>query len=251
MKEASLSTVYTQEEIAALSRTPLPQHIAIIMDGNRRWAQKQGLPSLAGHWAGAQTLTHIIRAAGELGIKAVTVYAFSTENWMRPPEEVEGLLELTETYLLEQRPAMIQEGVRLETIGDLSRFPPKLIKTIEESKKATSSGKTIDLVLALNYGGRDDIKRALSAIAKDCSNKKISNHEITEQTISKYLDTAKWQDPDLLIRTSGEMRLSNFLLWQVSYAEMYVTEVLWPDFTPQHFYEAVLDYQRRNRRVGA
>lgn len=251
MTDTSVSISYTPKQIAALDAARLPQHIAIIMDGNRRWAQMQNLPSLAGHWAGAQTLTHIIRAAGELGIKIVTVYAFSTENWIRPQEEVEGLLELTETYLVEQRSSMIKEGVRLGTIGDLSRFPSKLLDVIEETKTATSKGNTIDLVLALNYGGRDDIKRALSAIAKDFVNNKISNHELTEQTISKYLDTAKWQDPDLLIRTSGEMRLSNFLLWQASYAEMYVTEVLWPDFTSQHLYEAVLDYQRRNRRVGA
>lgn len=251
MTDMSISTFFSKEEIGALDGTRLPLHIAIIMDGNRRWANQRNLPSLAGHWAGAQTLTDVIRAAGELGIKVVTVYAFSTENWIRPQEEVEGLLELIEAYLLEQRSTMIKEGVRLDTIGDLSRFPPKLINVIEESKKATFHGGKIDLVLALNYGGRDDIKRALSAIAKDCLNEKISNHELTEQIISKYLDTAKWQDPDLLIRTSGEMRLSNFLLWQVSYAEMYVTEVLWPDFTPQHLYEAVLDYQRRNRRVGA
>lgn len=242
--------IYTKQQLFSLEEGRIPKHVAIIMDGNRRWAGQRSLPGLAGHWAGAQTLTHIVKAASELGIKTLTVYSFSTENWFRPQEEIQGLFDLFEIYLREQRTSMVKEGVRLDTIGDLSPFPISLINTIRESKEATSRGEKIDLVLALNYGGRDDIRRALKMIAQDYSNKTIEEKDLTEQTITKYLDTAKWRDPDLLIRTSREMRLSNFLLWQVSYSEIHVSSELWPDFTSQHLYEAVVEYQNRKRRFG-
>jgi len=246
-----LPNLYQDAQIALLNRHPIPHHVAIIMDGNRRWAQKKSVPSLGGHWAGAQTLTTVVNAAAEIGIKVLTVYAFSTENWARPQEEVNGLLELLEVFLKEQQAAMLEGGVRLQTIGNISCFPQRLQDAIQTTKDMTSSGEKIELVLALNYGGRDDIKRALQEIVEDYSNHLLSKSDLTELLISQYLDTAKWQDPDLLIRTSGELRLSNFLLWQISYAEIYVTETLWPDFTHLDLYDAILEFQHRQRRIGA
>ncbi len=227
-----------------------PEHVAIIMDGNRRWAKNLGLPMSAGHWRGAERLIQIVRAAKELGIKILTVYAFSTENWGRSAVEVKALMRLFKTYLKLQQSVMIEEGVRLNTIGDISKFPKDVLKVLEETIAATKDGTKLDLVIALNYGARDELKRAFSAILDDCLAKKISKEELSEELISSYLDTAKWKDPDLLIRTSGERRLSNFLLWQISYAEVYVTDVLWPDFSEKDLLEAVLKYQEREQRLG-
>ena len=228
----------------------VPHHVAIIMDGNRRWAQREGLPSIMGHWKGADTLTKIVRAAEKMGIKVLTVYAFSTENWSRPQEEIDALMHLFKTYLQSQREPMAQEGVRLSAIGDLSKMPADVVKEFEISKMHTEHCKKIDLVLAFNYGGRDDIRRAVVAMMGDLQEGKLSRESITEQTIGRYLDTAAWPDPEILIRTSGEMRQSNFLLWQLSYSEFYHTDVLWPDFDESELRKAVLEFQNRQRRLG-
>lgn len=239
-------SVFSMDEISLLDSNNLPKHIAIIMDGNRRWAKQQGLPSMMGHWEGAEVLTEIVRAASELGVKTVTVYAFSTENWVRPEHEIEALMNIFELSLLRKKEQMARDGIRLEAIGDLSRLPEKVQKAFYHTKKATEHCDKINLVLALNYGSRDEIKRAFTKILEE----KISPEQITEDLIAKHLDTSRWGDPDLLIRTSGELRISNFLLWQISYAEIYVTDVQWPNFSPRHLYEAVLAYQRRKRRLG-
>ena len=243
-------SIYSADDIALLDPTKIPKHIAIIMDGNRRWAQRQGLPIMMGHWKGADTLTKIVRAASDLGIKTLTVYSFSTENWSRPKEEVDALMHLFKVYLEKQRGPMACEGVRLDAIGDLGRLPPFVLRELELSKSHTAHCKKIDLVLAINYGGRDDIRRAFVIMMDDFKNGKLSKEQISEQLIGQYLDTARWPDPEILIRTSGERRQSNFLLWQLCYSEFYHTDVLWPDFNEFDLLHAVRDVQQRHRRLG-
>ena len=228
----------------------IPKHIAIIMDGNRRWAKNQGLPSMVGHWHGAEALSQIVESAASLGVKVLTVYAFSTENWNRTQEEVDSIMKLFRMYLIGQKDRMVREGVRLGTIGDTRRFPSNIKETLNDVKKATACGDKIDLVLAVNYGARDDIRRALVSIVEDCQLGRLQKEDITEALIGRYLDTAPWGDPELLIRTSGESRLSNFLLWQISYAEVYITDVLWPDFNEVELMKAMATFQKRVRRVG-
>ncbi len=228
----------------------VPSHIALVMDGNRRWAARRQVPPMMGHWKGAEVLTQITRAASDLGVRTLTVYSFSTENWSRPPEEVEALMHLFRVYLAEQREPMQKEGVRLETIGDLSRLPQFVQEELEKSKCATAACKKIDLVLAINYGGRDDLKRAFVSMLDDVERGLLRKEEITEGAIGRYLDTARWSDPELLIRTSGEMRQSNFLLWQLCYSEFYYTDVLWPDFTPRDLQNSIEKWQARRRRLG-
>lgn len=234
----------------AQSSLTIPHHIAIIMDGNRRWAKKRLLPAVAGHWAGAGTLKHVVKAASQLGVKRLTVYAFSTENWMRPAMEVEALFKVLESYLLREGPDMVKEGISFKIIGDVSGFPSRLLKVINATVSMTSSSNTIELVVALNYGSRNEITRAVKSLVCDCLSGKIKKEDISEDVIASYLDTKDCQDPELLIRTSGEMRLSNFLLWQVSYSEVYVTDVLWPDFSKEHLMNAIVDYNRREKRLG-
>ncbi|MBS0603705.1 MAG: di-trans,poly-cis-decaprenylcistransferase [Verrucomicrobia bacterium] len=242
--------LYTPDDLALLDPSKIPSHVAIIMDGNRRWAKRQGLPTMMGHWKGAETLTKIVRAASELGIKTLTVYSFSTENWGRAKEEVDALMHLFKVYLEKQREPMLREGVRLDAIGDLKRLPPFVLHELERSRSYTAQGKKIDLVLAMNYGGRDDIRRAFVAMMGDFEKGKLSRDQVSEQLISQYLDTAKWPDPELLIRTSGERRQSNFLLWQLCYSEFYHTDVLWPDFDQHDLLQAVREHQLRQRRLG-
>lgn len=237
----------------ALTDPPIekvPHHVAIIMDGNRRWAKQQGLPSIVGHWKGAETLTNIVRAAKKIGIKVLTVYAFSTENWGRSSEEIEALMDLFKAYLRDQREPMLLDGVRLSAIGDLTKMPADVVREFEISKTHTQDCKKIDLVLAFNYGGRDDIRRAVVAMMGDLQNGILAKEDVTEQMIGRYLDTARWPDPEILIRTSGEKRQSNFLLWQLSYSEFYHTDVLWPDFDEQELLKAVNEFQKRQRRLG-
>lgn len=248
--EVSESTLYSSEQLACVDLKCVPQHIAIIMDGNRRWAAQHGLPAMMGHWKGAETLTHIVRAASELGVKVLTVFAFSTENWRRSQDEVDAVMHLFKVYLEKQRESMICEGVRLATIGNLEALSSDLQEVIEQTKLATAHCQKIELVLAINYGGRDDIKRAVVSMLRDCEQGILSKEEITELTISRYLDTASWSDPDLLIRTSGEMRQSNFLIWQLSYSEFYLPKVLWPDFSELELLKAVQELQARSRRFG-
>ncbi|NDD58890.1 MAG: isoprenyl transferase [Chlamydiae bacterium] len=229
---------------------PVPIHVAIAMDGNRRWAGKRFLPAFVGHWRGADVITKIVSSCSKIGIKVLTLYAFSTENWSRSENEVNELFKVFAYYLKKNLNFMIQEGVRLNCIGDLTRLPKKLQTEIEYAKQQTQHGEVIDLVLAINYGGRDEIRRAITSIVNDCEKGLLKKEDISEDLISKYLDTARWNDPDLFIRTSGEQRLSNFLLWQFSYTEVYITKTLWPDFDEKDLFQAVIEYQKRERRLG-
>lgn len=251
MTDTEVKQIYSPADIALLDPKRIPQHIAIIMDGNRRWAKQRGLPLAMGHWEGAEVLTEIVRAASELGVKSLTVYAFSTENWLRPDEEIEGLMNLFQLYLLRKREMMVREGISLNAIGDLNRLPKSVRDTYLETRKATENCRKINLILAMNYGSRDEIRRAVIKILTEHERTKFDPESLTEHSIAQYLDTSAWGDPDLLIRTSGELRVSNFLLWQISYAEIFITDVLWPEFTPKELLEAVLSYQGRRRRLGA
>lgn len=242
--------IFSDKDLTLIDLSRVPEHLAIIMDGNRRWAKNRSLPPIVGHWEGAEVLTQIVQAASELGIKTLTVYAFSTENWIRPKEEVDSLLHLFKVYLLRHRKMMQREGVRFNFIGDIKEFSLPIRELLCQTKKATLDCNKIDLVLALNYGGRNEICRAISRLLDDYDNKKINKTSITESLFSHYLDTANWKDPDLLLRTSGEWRLSNFLLWQMSYCELVISDVLWPDFTEKDLLDAILVYQRRERRLG-
>lgn len=228
----------------------IPYHIAFIMDGNRRWAKRHQRPVEMGYMKGADTIMTVVRSAAKLGVKVITVYAFSTENWNRNPDEIQSLMKIFQLYLNKMGQTMVQEGVRLETIGDLSPFPEDIKKNLQKTKERTKDGKEVDLVLALNYGGRDDVRRAALKVAEDIAIGKIDKDSFTEKMFSLYLDTAKWPDPDLLIRTSGELRVSNFLLWQISYSEVYITDVLWPDFTDRDLVLAIREFQKRTRRRG-
>jgi undecaprenyl diphosphate synthase len=216
------------------------------MDGNRRWATKQGLPESVGHWEGAETLTDVVRAAADLGIKTLTVYAFSTENWSRTEKEIESLMDLFEFYLNKKRDSLVQDGVRLGAIGNLTALPGRVKQALLVTQNATEKCDRINLVLAINYGGRDEIRRALCKIIE----KGVRAADLTEERIASELDTHLFGDPDLLIRPGGEMRISNFLIWQISYAEIYTTDVLWPDFSAAQLYEAVHAYQSRIRKKG-
>lgn len=246
LDSSEAKTIYSPEELSQIDPLRGPKHIAIIMDGNRRWAKLNGLPPMMGHWEGAETLTEVLKCASELGIKTVTVYAFSTENWGRPDGEVEDLMDIFEFYLMRKKEHMLRDGVRLDAIGDLARLPERVLNALHQTKRATEHCDRINLVLALNYGGRDEIRRAVVKILEE----KMTPDQITEESISKHLDTNRFGDPDLLIRTSGEMRVSNFLLWQISYAEIFSTQVLWPDFSSKELFHAVMAYQRRHRRLG-
>lgn len=251
LREVSeVKAIYSPDDLLLLDSDKLPLHVAIVMDGNRRWAKKHKMPPIMGHWEGAEVLNEVVRAASELGIKTVTVYSFSTENWKRSEEEIEALMNIFELYLLRRKETMVKEGVRLNAIGNLSRLPKRVQDAFYETKRATEHCDRINLVLALNYGGRDEIRRAVVKILDQVQQGEIQTEEITEDLISKSIDTNPWGDPDLIIRTSGEMRVSNFLLWQSYYAEFFVTEVLWPDFSPKTLLEAVLVYQTRQRRLG-
>lgn len=228
----------------------IPEHIAITMDGNRRWAKKRGLPAIIGHAQGSVALQNIVESAAKFGVKTLTTYAFSTENWFREKGEVAALLKLFKKNLIDLRAKMVEQDVRFETIGNLSRFPEDLFDEIQKTKELTKGGKKIELVLALNYGGRDEICRAAKALIDEHSRGAIKDLNLTESLFASYLDTSKWKDPELFIRTGGENRLSNFLLWQLSYAEVYITKVLWPDFDEKELHRAIEDYQSRDRRCG-
>jgi undecaprenyl diphosphate synthase len=228
----------------------LPRHVAIIMDGNGRWAQKRKQPRLFGHKAGAQSVQNIVETCREIGIKYLTLYAFSSENWRRPEQEVNGLMTILKNYLESELPRMQKNDIRLMSIGDRQKLPLAVRESLEKVIKATSGNSKLTLNLALSYGGRDEIVRAVRAISTRCLLGEITPEQVSDQTISENLDTCCMPDPDLLIRTGGEARLSNFLLWQVSYAEIYFTETMWPDFRKEVFLQALLEYQSRERRFG-
>lgn len=247
---SAITTYYTHDELAAIKSQPIPRHIAIIPDGNRRWAKKHMSTSVDGHRKGGDRLIETVKAAKEIGVRVVTFYVFSTENWSRSEEEVAALMWLLETFLNDHREEMVKEGIHFHTIGELKPFPENIHIAVECTKKATADCDCVDLVFALNYGSRNEISRACQKIAQACVSGTIAVEDIVENLVSAHLDTSSWGDPDLFIRASGEWRLSNFLLWQLSYAELYITPVLWPDFTPQHLLEAVHSFQKRQRRLG-
>jgi len=228
----------------------LPNHIAIIMDGNGRWAKKRNLARIFGHQKGILAVRRAVRYCRKLGIKILTLYAFSQENWNRPEAEVKMLMNLLKEYLVSELSELIKNGIRLNAIGDLKDLPKEVYQILTYNTQKTKDQKGMLLNLALSYGGRDEIIKAVRKIAINYKNKKISLKDITDQVFSDYLTTKGIPDPDLLIRTSGEMRLSNFLLWQMAYTEIYVTKVLWPDFKKRDMDRALLSYQKRERRFG-
>lgn len=236
---------FTQEEL--LSIQVKPRHVAIIPDGNRRWAGEHNVPFVNGYLEGAQTLIKTALAAKELGICVLTVYSFSTENWKRPKDETETLMRLFDIHLRFYAESLVNTNIRLHIIGNIGKLPKFLQQTIQEVSERTASGTALDLVLAMNYGGRDELVRAFQKLVTLYPH---TIQEISEDDISKALDTSRWPDPDLVIRTSGEQRLSNFLLWQCSYAEVYTDSAQWPDFSSHHLLRAVATYQTRSRRRG-
>lgn len=241
---------YRPEELVDLDQTRIPEHIAVIMDGNRRWAKQATQNVTEGHRSGADILLDILKAAKELGIRVVTLFVFSTENWHRSHEEVMGLMWLFETYIRKQIPEMVQQRIRFATIGDLSKFPDQVLAAIQDAKAATKDCEAMEVIFAMNYGARDEMRRAVAKMIAEAKAGKLQAEEITEQKISAYLDTALYPDPDLLIRTGGDQRISNFLLWQLSYTELYITDTLWPSFSPRHLLDAVIEFQKRERRLG-
>jgi undecaprenyl diphosphate synthase len=235
---------------ADLDRTRLPQHVAVIMDGNGRWAKHRGLPRIMGHQRGVDTLKSLLRCCRDWGIPALTAYAFSTENWGRPLEEVEFLMTLFERVLRRELQEMMEENVRIRFVGNLESLPPSLQAEIDRSMEETKNNLGIQFTVATNYGGRQEIVQACRAIALKAQQGIINPEEIDEAFLERHLYTAGLVNPDLLIRTSGEMRISNFLLWQMAYAEIYVTQTLWPDFDRAQFHQALSAYQQRDRRFG-
>jgi len=228
----------------------LPKHVAIIMDGNGRWAKKQGFKRVFGHKRGVDAVRQTLEAATELGIKTLTLFAFSTENWNRPKFEIDTLMNLLVSSLKKELPTFQKNNVRLQTIGNINKLPKKAQKELEESIENTKHNSKITLNLALNYGAREEIINATRSISKKIVNNDFKIEEIDENIINSHLYTFNLPDVDFLIRTSGEKRISNFLLWQIAYAELYFTDVLWPDFNKEEFYEAILNYQSRERRFG-
>lgn len=227
-----------------------PRHIAIIMDGNGRWARRQGLARIRGHQAGADRLEEIMRAAEEFGVKYLTLYAFSKENWQRPPEEVQFLMKLLSTYLDNKLPDLKKNNIIFNAIGDLKDMPEEVQAKIQRNIQETKNNTGLMVNFAFSYSSRWEITEACRSIARKAAQGVLKPEDISEQIISEHLCTAKIPDPDLLVRTSGEMRISNFLLWQISYAELYVTEKCWPEFTKEELQAAIQDYQKRERRFG-
>jgi undecaprenyl diphosphate synthase len=233
-----------------LKRELLPQHVAVIMDGNGRWAKRQGLPRIMGHKRGVDALKDLLRCCKDWGIQALTAYAFSTENWKRPQEEVDFLMTLFQKVLRQELREMVEENVQIKFVGNLQALPRSLQQEIFRSMEETKNNRAIRFSVATNYGGRQEILQACRAIAKLVQEGLIQPDEINEQLFESHLYTAGITDPDLLIRTSGEMRLSNFLLWQMAYGEFYITDTLWPDFDRAEFHRALCAYQQRERRFG-
>ena len=228
----------------------IPRHVAIIMDGNGRWAKQHKLPRLSGHEAGRKSVKQVVQAAIAHGVRYLTLYAFSVENWQRPREEVQGLMGLLRLVLREELAEMGREGVRLRAIGRLQDLPEAVREELESGIEKTKSNTKLDLILALSYGSRVEIVEAVRAIAREVKNGRLDPETLDEKTVTDHLYTRDLPDPDLLIRTSGEMRISNFMLWQISYAEIHVTPVLWPEFGKEQFAAALADYARRERRFG-
>ncbi len=225
----------------------LPYHVAVIMDGNGRWAKKKNLPRIEGHRAGAKSVREIVETSARLGIKVLTLYAFSKENWKRPQKEIATLWRLLEEYLKKEDKVLVKNKFRLLVIGERDEIPPSVQRELERVEKLTEKNDNLTVVLALNYGGRSEIVEGVKKLLKE---KQIDIDTLDEEKFSDYLYTASLPDPDLVIRTSGELRVSNFLLWQIAYSEIWITQELWPDFRRRHMLQAIVDYQRRERRFG-
>ncbi|MFP4057706.1 MAG: isoprenyl transferase [Candidatus Brocadiia bacterium] len=228
----------------------LPRHVAIIMDGNGRWAERRGLSRIRGHEAGVESVRAVTEEAVRLGLDQITLYTFSAQNWARPRAEVSGLMGMLERYLVEERDEIMEHDIRLATIGRRKGLPRSVARELEATERLSAQNQGLTVCLALNYGGRDELVDAIRAMAADAAAGKLKPKRIDEDTVSRYLYTAGMPDPDLLVRTAGEMRVSNFLLWQISYAELYVTDVCWPDFRKEQFHDALRDYGRRKRTFG-
>jgi undecaprenyl diphosphate synthase len=228
----------------------VPAHIAIIMDGNGRWAKGRSLPRPVGHHAGMTSVREVIGGCLDAGVGVLTLFAFSQENWQRPALEIEALMRLLEEYIAKELANLREKGVSVRILGDVSRLTAGARRAVDRVVRETEGGDTLALNLCISYGSRAEITRAARALAEEAVAGRLDPAEIDEEAVGRHLFTAPWPDPDLLIRTSGEMRLSNFLLWQLAYAELYVTPVLWPDFTRRHLFEAILEFQRRDRRFG-
>ena len=247
-REATGVDLRDQERLRAAGE--IPRHIAVIMDGNGRWAKERGLPRIAGHREGVESVRDIVEACGQLGVRFLTLYAFSTENWKRPQDEVSLLMRLLLTALRDETDRLHNNNVRLRMIGDIDALPTEVQSELREAATRTAANTGLTLTLALSYSGRWEITQAIRAIAHDVQSGRLKPEEITEQSISRYLTTEDIPDPDLLVRTSGELRLSNFLLWQVAYTELYITPGYWPAFRRNALYAAIDEYQRRERRFG-
>ena len=238
-------------QLSAAALANVPTHVAVIMDGNGRWAKQRHLPRVEGHRNGVESVRAIVRAAGEVGVKFLTLYAFSVENWNRPQAEVDTLMKYLARFLKGEIGELNRNNVRLEVIGQIYRLPEFVQEQLKKTQAALAKNNGLTLILALSYGGRTEIVEAVRDIAAKAKAGKLEPAEINEQVIAQHLYTRHYPDPDLLIRTSGEMRVSNFLLWQISYAEFVVTQTLWPDFRKAQFFEALEEYTRRHRRFGA
>ena len=238
------------DKASILDSTNVPEHIAIIMDGNGRWAQRRGLPRIAGHHAGMKTVKRITIAADNIGVKVLTMYAFSTENWKRPKDEVDFLMKLPEQFLVIELDELIQKNVQVRMTGWKEGLPAHTWKAVEEAVEKTKNNTGLILNFALNYGSRKEMLHGMQAMVRDIQEGRLSEQQISEETFDRYLLTDGLPDPDLLIRTSGELRLSNFMLWQLAYSEMWFTSKFWPEFDEALFYEAIAEYQQRKRRYG-
>ncbi len=234
----------------ALDPARLPRHVAIIMDGNGRWAQRRGYSRIRGHQEGAESVRAVVRFCRKIGVPYLTLYAFSEENWQRPPLEVQALMQLLGHYLQQEIGEMQENQIAFQAIGDLSRLPSKIQRQLAETMAATRSGRELTLTLALSYGGRSEIVQAARQLAEKVRQGLLEPQDIDRELFARHLYTRELPDPDLLIRTSGEHRISNFLLWQLAYTELYFTDTLWPDFREEEFLAALLDFQRRDRRLG-
>ncbi|HXA01799.1 MAG TPA: isoprenyl transferase [Cytophagaceae bacterium] len=233
-----------------IDKTNLPSHIAVIMDGNGRWAKKKGALRIFGHKSAVTSVRETTEGCAELGIKYLTLYAFSTENWSRPADEVTALMELLVSTIRSEIKELLKNNIRLLTIGNIKDLPENCRKELQEAKDMTKGNTGLTVILAISYSGRWEIVEAMKKISEEVSKGTLSPDQINEKMFSEYLCTAGIPDPELLVRTSGEMRISNFLLWQIAYSEIYITDVLWPDFRKQHLHEALISYQKRERRFG-
>jgi undecaprenyl diphosphate synthase len=243
---------YSETELANLGLIPdrLPRHVAIIMDGNGRWARSRGLPRIEGHRRGVTSVRSVVEEAARCGLTQLTVYCLSSENWKRPALELELLMSLLKRFVVAERKLLMEQGIRLTSIGRTDRLHKGALEELQKTREITAGNPGLNLCLAIDYGARDEIVTAVKAIAAKVRDGRMNVDDISEETISLHLSTAGSADPDLMIRTAGEMRVSNFLLWQLSYAELWVTEVFWPDFRAENFREALKDYASRDRRFG-